>query len=48
MSGLFALISGVVFYCTVRFRHKLTWWSLGGAGSMYVLYILYVVFLYQK
>jgi len=48
VSGLFALISGIVFYCTIRFRHKLTWWSLGGAGSMYALYILYVVFLYGK
>jgi len=48
VSGIFALISGAVFYCTIRFRHKLTWWSLGGAGSMYVLFILYVVFLYRK
>jgi cation:H+ antiporter len=37
-----ALASGLVFYMTLRLRHALTWWSLGGAGSMYLLYMLYV------
>ena len=42
VSGLLALISGTVFYITLRIRHKLTWVSLGGAGSMYIVYLLYV------
>jgi cation:H+ antiporter len=46
VSGILALISGLVFYLTLRLRHKLTWWSLGGAGSMYVVYLLYV-FVYR-
>ena len=46
VSGILALISGMVFYLTLRIRHKLTWWSLGGAGSMYAVYLVYV-FLYR-
>jgi cation:H+ antiporter len=42
VSGVLALISGMVFYLTLRRRHKLTWWSLGGAGSMYIVYLVYV------
>jgi hypothetical protein len=38
-----ALISGVVFYTTLRVKHTLTWWSLLGAGSMYAVYLVYVV-----
>ncbi len=48
VSGVLALISGVVFYCTLRFRHTLTWWSLGGAGSMYVALPRLRGFLYKK
>ena len=44
VSGVFALISGSVFYLQLRLRHKLTWFTLGGAGSMYVLYLIYVIF----
>jgi cation:H+ antiporter len=42
VSGVLALISGTVFYLTLRFRHTLTWWSLGGAGSVYFAYLVYV------
>jgi cation:H+ antiporter len=42
VSGALALISGAVFYLTLRFRHRLMWWSLGGAGTMYVAYLVYV------
>ena len=42
-SGILALVSGVVFYVTLRVRHTLTWWSLAGAGSMYAVYLVYVL-----
>jgi cation:H+ antiporter len=42
VSGVLALISGTVFYVTLRIRHRLTWWSLGGAGSVYFAYLVYV------
>jgi cation:H+ antiporter len=45
VSGALALISGTVFYVTLRVKHTLTWWSLGGAGSMYLVYLAYVVFI---
>jgi cation:H+ antiporter len=43
VSGLLALISGVVFSMQLRLRHKLTWFTLCGAGSMYAAYLVYVV-----
>jgi cation:H+ antiporter len=42
VSGVLALVSGTVFYLTLRFRHTLTWWSLGGAGTVYAAYLIYV------
>jgi cation:H+ antiporter len=42
VSGVLALLSGAVFYVTLRIRHTLTWWSLGGAGSVYFAYLIYV------
>ena len=42
VAGLLALVSGTVFYLTLRIRHTLTWWSLGGAGSVYFAYLIYV------
>jgi cation:H+ antiporter len=42
VAGVLALVSGTVFYLTLRIRHTLTWWSLGGAGSVYFVYLLYV------
>jgi cation:H+ antiporter len=42
VAGLLALVSGTVFYLTLRVRHALTWWSLGGAGSVYFAYLVYV------
>ena len=42
VAGLLALVSGTVFYLTLRIRHRLTWWSLGGAGSVYFAYLVYV------
>jgi cation:H+ antiporter len=42
VAGLLALVSGTVFYLTLRIRHTLTWWSLGGAGSVYFIYLIYV------
>ncbi len=42
VAGLLALISGAVFYVTLRVRHTLAWWSLAGAGSLYVAYLIYV------
>ena len=39
---MLALVSGTVFYLTLRIRHRLTWWSLGGAGSVYFAYLVYV------
>jgi cation:H+ antiporter len=44
VSGVLALISGTVFYLTLRLKHGLTWWSLGGAGSMYFVFLVYVFF----
>ena len=43
VSGVLALISGSVFYAQLRVRHKLTWFTLGGAGSMYAAYLVYVI-----
>jgi len=42
-SGVLALVSGTVFYLTLRVKHTLTWWSLCGAGSMYAVYLVYVL-----
>ncbi len=42
VAGALALVSGTVFYLTLRRRHSLTWWSLGGAGSLYFAYLIYV------
>jgi cation:H+ antiporter len=42
VSGVLALISGLVFYLTLRIRHTLAWWSLAGAGSMYCVYMIYI------
>jgi cation:H+ antiporter len=42
VSGVLALTSGTVFYLTLRIRHRLMWWSLGGAGSVYFAYLVYV------
>ena len=42
-SGMLALVSGTVFYVTLRVRHTLTWWSLAGAGSMYAVYLVYAL-----
>jgi cation:H+ antiporter len=42
VAGLLALVSGTVFYVMLRVRHALTWWSLGGAGSVYFAYLVYV------
>ncbi len=42
VAGLLALVSGTVFYVTLRVRHTLSWWSLGGAGSVYFAYLVYV------
>ena len=42
-SGILALISGTVFYVILRLRHTLTWWSLAGAGLMYVVYLVWVL-----
>jgi cation:H+ antiporter len=45
VSGVLALVSGLVFYLQLRIRHKLTWFTLCGAGSMYALYLIYVIFI---
>ena len=42
VAGVLALVSGTVFYVTLRVRHTLTWWSLAGAGSLYFAYLVYV------
>jgi len=42
VSGLLALVSGVYFYATLRFRHRLHWWSLLLAGVLYGVYLFYV------
>jgi cation:H+ antiporter len=44
VSGILALFSGLVFYLIVRLHHRLPWWTLVGAGSMYVAYVLMVLF----
>jgi cation:H+ antiporter len=43
ISGILALASGLVFYLTLRFARTMTWWSIAGAGSMYFVFIAYVV-----
>lgn len=45
VSGAMTLISGLVFYLTLRLKHTLTWWSLGGGGTMYFAYLVYVILL---
>jgi cation:H+ antiporter len=45
ISGVLALVSGSVFYLQLRIRHKLTWFTLAGAGSMYAIYLVYVIFI---
>jgi len=42
VSGVLALVSGLIFYLTLRFAHTMTWWSIAGAGSMYFVFIAYV------
>jgi cation:H+ antiporter len=42
VSGLLALVSGLVLYLTLRIKHTMTWWSIAGAGSMYAVYMVYV------
>ena len=42
VAGAAGPVSGTVFYLTLRIRHTLTWWSLGGAGSVYFVYLVYV------
>ncbi len=42
VAGVLARVSGTVFYQPLRIRHQLTWWSLGGAGSVYFAYLVYV------
>jgi cation:H+ antiporter len=44
VAGVLALVSGAVFYLTLRIRHTLTWWSLLGAGSLYFVFLVYVIF----
>ena len=44
IAGVLALVSGAVFYLTLRIRHTLTWWSLLGAGSLYFVFLIYVFF----
>ena len=43
VSGLLALTSGIVFSAQLRLRHKLTWFTLCGAGSMYAAYLVYAI-----
>ena len=43
VSGALALASGLVLYLTLRTTHRMTWWSIAGAGSMYFAYIAYVL-----
>jgi cation:H+ antiporter len=43
LSGILALVSGIVFAVTLRLHHTLTWWSLAGAGSIYAVYLIYVL-----
>jgi hypothetical protein len=42
LAGVLALVSGTVFYVTLRVRHTLTWWSLAGAGSVCFAHLVYV------
>jgi cation:H+ antiporter len=42
VSGLLAIVSGLVLYVTLRVKHTMTWWSIAGAGSMYAVYLVYV------
>jgi len=42
VSGLLAIVSGLVLYVTLRVKHTMTWWSIAGAGSMYAVYMVYV------
>jgi cation:H+ antiporter len=44
LSGLLALFSGLVFYLIVRLYHRLPWWTLVGAGSTYLAYVLVVLY----
>jgi cation:H+ antiporter len=43
ISGVLALTSGLIFYLTLRIARTMTWWSIAGAGSMYFVYIAYIV-----
>jgi cation:H+ antiporter len=43
VSGVLALVSGTVFSVQLAVRHKLTWFTLCGAGSMYAAYLVYVI-----
>ncbi len=43
VSGVLALVSGLVLYLTLRVARTLTWWVLAGAGSMYFTYIVFIL-----
>ena len=43
VAGVLALVSGAVFYMTLRIRHTLTWWSLAAPAPCTSSILVYVV-----
>jgi cation:H+ antiporter len=45
VSGALTLFAGLVYYLTLRIKHTMTWWSIGGGSTVYFAYLFYVLVL---
>ncbi len=45
VSGGLTLFAGLVYYLTLRVKHAMTWWSIGGGSTVYFAYLAYVLLL---
>jgi cation:H+ antiporter len=47
VSGALTLFAGLVYYLTLRIKHTMTWWSIGGGSTVYFAYLAYVLIVYR-
>jgi cation:H+ antiporter len=47
VSGALTLFAGLVYYLTLRIQHTMTWWSIGGGGTVYFAYLAYVLVVHR-
>jgi cation:H+ antiporter len=43
VSGALTLFAGLVYYLTLRIKHTMTWWSIGGGSTVYFAYLAYIL-----